>query len=165
MFVLGIDPGLATTGYAVVGESRHGLRAAAVGVIRTDPARPLAGRLAELHRDLTQVIAEHRPEAVAIEEVFVNRNLATASSVARASGVAVLCAGLAGLPVFEYSPSGVKKAVGGFGGASKQQVRRMLLLRMGLDSLPGPADATDALAVALCHLQSGALLRALEASA
>ena len=160
MFVLGIDPGLATTGYAVVGEGSEGLKAAAVGVIRTDPARSLAARLAELHRDLTDVIAEHHPEAVAIEQVFVNRNLETANSVGRASGVALLAAGQAGLPVFEYSPSGVKNAVVGFGGASKQQVQRMLLRRLHVQSLPGPADAADALAVALCHLQSGALRKA-----
>lgn len=164
MFVLGIDPGLANTGYAVVGESRRGLHTAAVGVIRTDPTGPAASRLAELYHDLTEVIVQHRPDAVAIEQVFVNRNLETANSVGRASGVALLAAGQAGLPVFEYSPSGVKNAVVGFGGASKQQVRQMLIRRLGLDNLPGPADATDALAVALCHLQSGGLIQAVAAS-
>ncbi|MDP8959144.1 MAG: crossover junction endodeoxyribonuclease RuvC, partial [Actinomycetota bacterium] len=120
--------------------------------------------LVELHAELTVLIAEHQPAAVAIEEVFVNRNLQTATAVGRASGVALLAAGQAGLPVFEYSPSGVKNAVVGYGGASKDQVQRMLRRRFRVQNLPGPADAADALAVALCHLQTAGLRKAVGTS-
>lgn len=157
MFVLGIDPGLAVTGYAVVSEGRGGPEAVSVGVVRTDPAAPMVERLVELHGGLASVIAESHPDVAAVEQVFVNRNLQTATSVGRACGVAMLAAGQAGLAVFEYSPSGVKNAVVGFGGASKDQVRRMLQRRLRLKSLPGPPDVADALAVAICHLQAASL--------
>ena len=158
MFVLGIDPGLAVTGYAVVADGVPP-RAVAAGVIRTDPAASVARRLAELYDDLTGVIADHRPEAAAIEEVFANRNLITVMSVGRASGVAILAATRAGLEVSEYTPSAVKAAVTGHGGAPKEQVQAMVARRLGLAVAPRPADAADALAVALCHLQSAALRR------
>ncbi len=160
MFVLGIDPGLGVTGYALVTEDAGTARAVAAGVIKTDPGQSLARRLLELYDDVTGLIAEHRPDAMAIEEVFVNRNLQTAMSVGRASGVIVLAAALAGVATYEYTPSGVKNAVAGFGGATKDQVRRVLARRLRLDDLPGPADAADAVAVALCHLQSGKLRQA-----
>ncbi|HHC07256.1 MAG TPA: crossover junction endodeoxyribonuclease RuvC [Actinobacteria bacterium] len=153
MFVLGIDPGLTTTGYALVRADAAGPVAVAAGVIRTPPDAPTELRLVELRRDLAAVVADHRPDAAAIERVFVNRNLQTAIGVARASGVALLVLGEAGIPVTEYSPSGVKKALVGTGDAPKEQVQRLLELRLGLTAAPRPADAADALAVALCHLQ------------
>lgn len=152
MFVLGIDPGLSTTGYGVV-EAGRSPRAVAVGVIRTSPDLPTAQRLAELATDLEAVVAEYDPAEVAIEEVFVNRNLQTATSVGRASGVALLVAARAGLQVSEYTPSAVKSAVTGYGDAPKDQVQAMVARRLGLAVAPTPADAADALAVALCHLQ------------
>jgi crossover junction endodeoxyribonuclease RuvC len=162
MFVLGIDPGLTRTGYGIVAERRGRLDAIAAGVIRTDREQPIGARLAELHRDLAGLIAEHRPEAVAIEEVFVNRNRRTAMSVARASGVALLVAAQAGLEVAEYSPSAVKMALAGYGGAEKEQVQRVVAMRLGLGTVPSPPDAADALAVAMCHLQTSGLQRHLE---
>jgi crossover junction endodeoxyribonuclease RuvC len=156
MFVLGIDPGLAVTGYGVIASGGRP-QAVAVGVIRTDPAAPLAERLAELYDDLAAVIAEHRPAVAAIEEVFANRNLHTVMAVGRASGVAILAAVRAGLAVTEYTPSAVKLAVTGYGNAAKDQVQAMVARRLGLPSAPSPADASDALAVALCHLQSSSL--------
>ncbi len=159
MFVLGIDPGLTTTGYGIV--SSKGPSMIAVGVIRTEPSAPLGERLAELHRDLTAVIAEHPLEAVAIEQVFVNHNLQTAMSVARASGVALLAAAQAGLESVEFTPTTVKSAVAGFGAAPKDQMQKMVARRLGLAGIPQPADAADALAVALCYLQT-ARLRALQ---
>jgi crossover junction endodeoxyribonuclease RuvC len=161
MFVLGIDPGLSRTGYAVVDASGPHPRAVAAGVIHTDPAAPLADRLAELYRDLESLIGEHHPSEAAIEEVFVNRNLQTATAVGRASGVAILAAARSGLAVHEYSPSAVKMAVAGYGDADKEQVQAMVARRLGLLSAPGPADAADALAVALCHLQGAGLRRML----
>jgi crossover junction endodeoxyribonuclease RuvC len=123
-------------------------------VIRTSPSDPVATRLDELHRDLVAVIGEHGPDAVAIEQVFVNRNLQTATSVARASGVALLAAAQAGVEVFEYTPSAVKMALTGYGDAVKQQVQRVVAMRFSMEGLPEPPDAADALAIALCHLQS-----------
>jgi crossover junction endodeoxyribonuclease RuvC len=122
----------------------------------------MASRLRELYDDLEGVVAQFAPEEVAIEEVFVNRNLQTATSVARASGVAMLAAARAGLAVFEYTPSAVKMAVAGYGDATKDQVQVMVARRLGLAGAPSPADAADALAVALCHLQSATLRRAVE---
>ena len=157
MFVLGIDPGLTRTGYALVSNDRLSPRLRSVGVIRTDRKDSLPVRLAELYADLSSVVAEHQPAVVAIESVFVNLNLQTAISVARASGVIILVAAEHGLPVHEYTPSAVKSAVCGYGSATKQQVQEMIVRRLDLPSAPQPADAADAVAVALCHMQSSRL--------
>lgn len=154
MFVLGIDPGLTTTGYGLVEQSGSGPRLRAVGVVRTSRDATVAARLVELYDDLSEIIAEHAPDAVAIEQVFTNRNLQTSIAVGRASGVALLAAAQAGLPVHEYTPTQVKSAVAGFGKADKGQVQRMVAQRLRLSSIPKPADAADALAVAICHLQA-----------
>lgn len=153
MFVLGIDPGLTRTGFGLV-RSGHPPRAVAVGVVRTDPGAETARRLAELFEDLTGLVGEHGPDVLAIERVFTNRNHQTAMSVARASGIALLVAARAGIPVVEYTPTSVKLSVTGDGAADKGMVADMVTRRLGLDRRPNPADAADALAVALCHLQS-----------
>ncbi len=153
MFVLGIDPGLTRTGYGLVRRA-HPPQPIAVGVIRTATTMTTAERLAELHADLTALIADHHPEVMAIERVFTNRNLQTAVSVSRASGMALLAAAQAGIPVVEYTPTAVKLAVTGDGGADKRMVGDMVKRRLKLAAAPRPADAADALAVALCHLQS-----------
>ncbi len=162
MFVLGIDPGLSVTGYALVISTASSMQPISAGVIRTDPALPMSERLAELYADLKALISEHRPDEVAIERVFVNRNLQTAEGVGRASGVALLAAARAGLAVHEYTPSAVKKAIVGVGTASKQQVQELVARRLGLQAAPAPADAADALAIAMCHLQSAPLQRAIK---
>jgi crossover junction endodeoxyribonuclease RuvC len=155
MFVLGVDPGLAVCGYAVVEKVTGGERAITAGVVRTDSDQAVATRLAELHADLSGIVGEHRPDVMAIEQVFTNRNLMTAISVGRASGVALLVAAQAGIPVYEYTPSAVKAAVAGYGKATKDQIRYIVTSRLKLKSRPEPADAADALAIALCHLQGG----------
>lgn len=162
MFVLGIDPGLSITGYGVIRQVRSKLEAVSAGVIRTSPDAPIGDRLVELHRDLSELIAEHRPDAVAIEQVFVNQNLRTATAVGRACGVALLAAAQANLDISEYTPSAVKMSLTGYGGAPKEQVQRVIAMRLGLPAPPSPPDAADALAVALCHLQSSRLEAALE---
>ena len=161
MFVLGIDPGLSVTGYALVRSDGPGFLPVAAGVIRTSKDLPMAARLAELHADLAALIAEHRPDEAAIERVFTNRNLQTAEGVGRASGVILLAAAQAGLVVHEYSPSAVKKAIVGVGTAPKAQIQEIVARRLGLPAAPSPADAADALAVAMCHLQSAPLQRAI----
>lgn len=156
MFVLGIDPGLSITGYGLV-EGSHTPRAHRAGVIRTDPDLTTPRRLADLHRGLTDVIAETTPEVIALETVFTNRNLKTAISVGRASGVALLTAAEAGIPVFEYVPTAIKSAVTGDGSANKRQVQEMVTRLLRLKEPPKPADAADALAIALCHLRAAPL--------
>ncbi len=153
MIVLGIDPGLTRTGYGLL-RTGNPPAAIAVGVISTQPGSADPSRLAELYRDISSVIDEHRPQVMAIERVFTNRNLQTAIAVGRASGVCLLAAAEAGIPVFEHSPTAVKLAVTGDGRATKDMVQRMIARRLGLDTKPRPADAADALAIALCHLQT-----------
>jgi crossover junction endodeoxyribonuclease RuvC len=160
VFVLGIDPGLSVTGYGVIVSRGERVQAVAAGALRTSPGSPDAARLAELFADLERLLAEYRPGEVAVEQVFVNRNLQTATGVGRASGVILLAAARAGLPVFEYTPSAVKLAVTGSGDAAKDRVQALVARRLGLEAAPQPADAADALAVALCHLQSSGLRRA-----
>lgn len=154
MFVLGIDPGLTRTGYAIVSDGRARPELRSVGVIKTDPGQPLERRLLELQNDIASVIADHQPYVLAIESVFVNKNLQTAISVARASGVVIVAAAQSGMPVHEYTPSAVKSAVAGYGSATKEQVQQMVMRRLNLPAAPKPADASDAVAVALCHLQT-----------
>jgi crossover junction endodeoxyribonuclease RuvC len=161
MFVLGIDPGLSTTGYGIVDASGRRPAAVAAGVIRTDPKAAVGTRLAELYADLTAVIEEYGPDEAAVEQVFVNRNLQTATMVGRASGVILLALAQAGLRTEEYTPSAVKMALCGFGNAPKEQMMRVISMRLGLPAPPSPADASDALAIALCHLQSAPLARAI----
>jgi len=156
MFVLGIDPGLSTTGYGLV-EGCYPPRATHAGVIRTDKDAPTSERLAELHRGLVQVIADTNPDVVAVETIFTNRNLQTAIAVGRASGVALLAAAQADIPVAEYVPTAVKAAVTGDGSANKGQVQQMVARLLGLDKAPRPAAASDALAIALCHLRAAPL--------
>jgi crossover junction endodeoxyribonuclease RuvC len=156
MFVLGIDPGLTVTGYGLVEGSPTPV-AIAAGVVRTSPDQPLGSRLAALHRDLVALLDEYRPQAVALETVFTNRNLNTAISVGRASGVAILAAAQAGIEVSEYAPTAVKAAVTGDGQAGKAAVAAMVARLLNLSRPPTPADAADGLAVALCHLRSAPL--------
>ena len=124
----------------------------AIGVLRTAPADPLPQRLAELQRELPALIAELRPDVVAVERVFFQVNVRTAMSVGQASGLAMAEAVAAGCQVVQYSPNEVKLAVAGDGGADKEQVQRMVQTLLGLAAPPEPADAADAAALALCHL-------------
>ncbi len=154
MFVLGIDPGLTRTGYGVATREGGRVRAVAAGVIRTTAGDPIEVRLAVLAHELRSVISEHEPTAIALETVFTNRNRQTAISVGRASGVALLVAGEAGVPVTEYTPTAIKLAVTGSGSADKEAIQAMIARRYGLKEAPRPADAADALGIALCHLQA-----------
>ncbi len=152
MFVLGIDPGLTRCGYGAVAREGSGLRAVAAGVLTTPASAPLPERLAELQVGLRSLLTELRPDAVAVERVFFQANVRTAMSVGQASGIALAEAWAAGCAVAEYTPSQVKSAVTGNGAAGKEQVQRMVQAILGLAARPAPADAADALALALCHL-------------
>ena len=153
--VLGIDPGLTRCGYAVVDGA--GPHAVALGVIRTPTSAALPQRLAALRDEIAALIAEFRPAAVAVEHVFFQVNVRTAMSVGQASGLALAEAAAAGCEVAQYSPNQVKDAVAGWGGATKEQVQKMVQARLRLDRPPSPADAADAAALALCHLASAPL--------
>jgi crossover junction endodeoxyribonuclease RuvC len=153
MFVIGIDPGLTSTGYGLVRRAPV-LEPVAAGVIKTGPGDPVGVRLAELYDELAGLIRLHRPQAMAIEQVFTNLNRRTAIGVGRAAGVAILAAAHCQLEVFEYTPTRVKSAVAGDGEAGKHAVQTMVAKRLRLKELPSPPDAADALAVAICHLQS-----------
>ncbi|MEO7276402.1 MAG: crossover junction endodeoxyribonuclease RuvC [Sphingomicrobium sp.] len=150
MRVIGFDPGLGTTGWAVIEADGNRLSHIANGHIRTDPAAPLAQRLATLATALEAVLAEHRPGAAGVEEVFVNKNPQSTLKLGQARGVVLMCAARAGLAVGEYAPTLVKKAVVGTGGADKAQVHAMVGRLLPGVKIAG-ADAADALAVAITH--------------
>ena len=152
MYVLGIDPGLSRCGYGVVHQHASGTRAIAVGVLRTEPSLPTPERLAEIQVDLRALLREHRPAVVAIERVLFQVNVRTAIPVAQAAGIAMAEAVAAGCEVVEYSPNQVKQAVAGVGGASKDQMERMVQTLLGIAQPLRPVDAADAVALALCHL-------------
>jgi crossover junction endodeoxyribonuclease RuvC len=168
MRVLGIDPGLSRCGYGCLdgggGAAGRGARPVAVGVLRTPVEAPVPERLAELQRELRALIAELRPDAVAVERVFFQANVRTAVGVAQASGLALAEAVAAGAAVAEYSPNQVKEAVAGWGGAGKDEVGRMVQALLGLAVPLRPADAADAAALALCHLAHAPRLARLAAA-
>ena len=150
--VLGIDPGLTRCGYAVLDADGSDVAAVSLGVLRTPATDSLPARLARLHQDFVDLLAEFAPQSVAVEQVFFQVNVRTAMSVGQASGLALALAHAAGCEVVQYTPNQVKEAVTGWGGAGKEQVQRMVQNRLGLSAPPKPADAADAAALALCHL-------------
>jgi crossover junction endodeoxyribonuclease RuvC len=156
--VLGIDPGVSRCGYGAVVRDSGKLRAIACGVIRTAPADPLPDRLLQLAAELDALVAELRPSALAVERVLFQVNTRTAMSVGQASGLALVAAAKAGVPVVQYSPNEVKLAVTGDGTADKAAVQAMVTRLLSLAEVPKPADAADALALACCHLGRAPLL-------
>lgn len=153
MLVLGIDPGIAITGYGIVQTSRQNdYECIDYGVVTTESSMPDAVRLKILYDALTQIIARYQPETSAVEKLFFQKNVKTAIAVGQARGVAMLTLAQANLPVMEYTPNEVKQTVCGYGNAGKQQVQRMVQTLLRLESLPKPDDAADALAVAICHI-------------
>jgi crossover junction endodeoxyribonuclease RuvC len=152
--VLGIDPGTARMGYAVVRQDGGQLSLLTCGVIETSSELPLEERLALLYDGLTRVIDEFQPTELAIEELFFNRNVRSALSVGQARGVALLAAAHRHLGVHNYTPLQVKEAVTGFGRARKEQIQEMVRVLLGLTVVPQPDDAADAAALAVCHVNS-----------
>lgn len=153
MFVLGVDPGLTRCGFAIVEPLRnHRARPVALGVVRTDPHLQAPYRLAELAREIRGLIEEFTPKIVAVERVFLQKNMTTGIRVAQAAGVVIAEAAALGCHVREYSPNEVKSAVGGHGRADKEMVQAMVQRLLGLAEPPQPPDVADAAALALCHL-------------
>lgn len=153
MLVLGIDPGLATTGYGIISVGGHNqYECIAYGTIVTEGGLPDADRLIVLYDSLIELIQHHQPDTSAVEKLFFQKNVKTALSVGQARGVALLTLAQAHLPIYEYTPNEVKQTVCGYGNADKTQVQRMVQTLLQLEELPKPDDAADALAVAICHI-------------
>jgi crossover junction endodeoxyribonuclease RuvC len=164
MIVLGIDPGTASTGYGVVSYEASRLRALDAGVIETRKGVALERRLANIHAEIGELIERHRVDAVALEELYFGANVRTAFAVGQARGVMLLAAGQRGVPARSYTPQQVKAAVCGSGRADKGQVGRMVVRLLGLDAVPRPDHAADALAVAVCDVNRAPLMRAVQAA-
>lgn len=164
MRVLGVDPGLTRCGLGVVdGEAGRTLTAVAYDVARTPASDDIAYRLLALEGELTVWITAHRPDVVAVERVFSQHNVRTVMGTAQAAAVAITTAARAGVPVVLHTPSEVKAAVTGSGRAEKAQVGAMVARVLGLGAAPKPADAADALALAICHIWRGSALAKLDA--
>jgi crossover junction endodeoxyribonuclease RuvC len=161
VIVLGIDPGTANTGYGVVVSRGSTLAALDGGVIETRPGAPLERRLADIHARVCDLIKEHKPVALAVEDLYFGRNVQTAFAVGQARGVVLLSAGIHGIPCFSYTPQAVKQSVCGSGSAAKDQVQRMVGALLSLPEPPQPDHAADALAVAICHANGAPLQAAL----
>jgi crossover junction endodeoxyribonuclease RuvC len=153
--VFGIDPGSDRTGYGCVDSDGRVHRLVKCGAVRAGSAPTFPDQLKVIYRELTVLLAEHRPECVAIENIFHAVNARSALKLGHARGVAMLAAVEAGVTVVEYTPAEIKRAVVGYGRAEKPQVAQMVKMLLGLDAIPKPHDATDALAVAICHLHNG----------
>ena len=156
MIVLGVDPGTAVTGYGLVSrEAAGGIRLLECGVVRTEARAPLPERLRDIYEGIGEVIERSSPDAVAVEGVFYGKNPRTTAVLGHARGAILLAAALHGLEVAEYPPAEVKSAVVGTGRATKEQVGLMVMRHLRLREVPRPADAADAVAVALCHCFRG----------
>lgn len=158
MQILGIDPGTAIMGYGLIEKQGNRLIPITYASWRTPAHTPMPERLLTLYTGMHALIEAHRPDQVAVEELFFNRNTTTAISVAQARGVVLLAAAQAGIPVYEYTPLQVKQAVVGYGRADKKQVQQMVRALLNLNEIPKPDDTADALAIAICHAHSANLL-------
>jgi crossover junction endodeoxyribonuclease RuvC len=159
MRTIGIDPGTAIMGWGVVDISQGVLSLVATGALTTPAGMAQPERLLRLYDGLRELIARHRPDNAAIEELFFGKNVNTAITVGQARGVALLALVQAGLPIQEYKPTVVKQAVAGYGGADKRQMQEMVRVTLQLASVPKPDDAADALAIAICHAYTGPALQ------
>ena len=155
MRILGIDPGIATVGFAIVESQKLSCNLINCGVISTPAHTPLSDRLLQIHEDLLSLLKTFNPDCVSIEELFFNTNITTGISVAHGRGVILLACREYGVPVYEYTPLQVKQSVVGYGRAEKHQVMEMVKSFLSLPQIPKPDDTADALAAAICHAYSG----------
>lgn len=152
--IIGIDPGIADTGYGIIKDKGGKLTCLDYGSIKTLPSSDLATRLSLLYKELDGIVKKYKPDYAAVEKLFFSKNVKTALTVGQARGVAILVLSQNNLPIHEFSPSQVKQSVSAYGQASKMQVQKMVKMILGLKELPKPDDAADALAVATCALNS-----------
>ena len=158
MRILGIDPGVAIVGFGLIESDRGTLRMLQYGAITTPAGLPLAARLAQINRDIEELIGTFRPDEISVEELFFSKNITTGIAVAHARGVILCASEKKKIPIYEYTPMQVKQAVAGYGLADKKQVMDMTRRLLKLKSVPRPDDAADALAIALCHARSATSL-------
>ncbi len=151
MYILGIDPGLATTGYGIIHKKMSNYNPVIYDCIKTPAGQDLSSRLLEIYNTICEVIKKYSPDVMAVEELFFNKNAKSAFIVGQARGVILLAASHGGIPVFSYTPLQVKQGVVGYGRAEKHQVQEMVKLILKMQIIPKPVDAADALAVAICH--------------
>ncbi|WP_127529691.1 crossover junction endodeoxyribonuclease RuvC [Paenibacillus kobensis] len=154
MRVLGIDPGIAIAGFGFIDKDGHKLTPVQYGSIETKAGTPQETRLVQIYESAGALMDKYKPDSVAVEKLFFNRNVTTAFAVGQARGVIILAAAQRGLPVAEYTPLQVKQAVVGYGKAEKRQVQEMVRMFLKLSAIPKPDDVADALAVAICHAHS-----------
>ncbi len=152
MKILGIDPGTLVMGYGIVESQGDDIALIVCGAVTAPGRSPIGERLSYLYQQLEEIIARYQPEAMAIEQPFLAKNVKTALAIGRAQAVAMLAAANKGIPVSEYSPARIKQRVANYGASSKEQIQEMVRLQLRLSEIPQPNDAADALAVALCHL-------------
>jgi len=150
--VLGIDPGTVAMGYGIVESRNEEVALVDCGALDCPARSPIGERLSILYHGLEQIILRYQPDAVAVEQPFVAKNIKSTLAIGKAQAVAILAAANRGIPVCEYTPTQVKQRVANYGASSKEQIQEMVRLQLGLSEVPRPSDAADALAVALCHL-------------
>jgi len=153
MRVLGVDPGTVVMGYGVIEEQHEELALVDYGTLNCSQRSPIGERLRFLYNELLNIIQQHQPDVVAVEQPFVAKNVRTALAIGRAQTIALLAAANSDIPAYEYTPAQVKQMVTSFGASSKEQVQEMVRLQLALSQAPQPLDAADALAVAICHLR------------
>ncbi|MCX5782193.1 MAG: crossover junction endodeoxyribonuclease RuvC [Elusimicrobia bacterium] len=155
MIILGVDPGLALTGWGLVKAiDKNRVFLVDYGCIKTKPAQTLSERLKFIYQDLTNIIQAYKPNAFALEELFFSKEARTVAAVSQARGVVLLSAALSKIPLYEYNPRHVKIALTGYGSADKAQIQQMVKTLLGMKEIPKPDDAADALAIAICHLNT-----------
>ncbi|MFC1914325.1 crossover junction endodeoxyribonuclease RuvC [Chloroflexota bacterium] len=153
MKVLGIDPGTVITGYGLVESRDDEIAMLDCGALTTREKSPIEKRLSYLYHELMEIIQQHQPDAVAVEQPFVAKNVRSAMAIGRAQAIALLAAASSNIPAYEYTPTQIKQRVSNYGASSKEQIQEMVKLQLGLADIPQPSDAADALAAAICHLR------------
>ncbi|MFH1838146.1 MAG: crossover junction endodeoxyribonuclease RuvC [Candidatus Kuenenbacteria bacterium] len=154
MLILGIDPGLATTGYGIINETKQEMKLIVYGCINTVPSFSTIERLEKIHQELKKIIKKYKPDKIAVEELFFAKNAKTALKVGEARGVILLTIRQNKIPFFEFTPLQVKQAITSYGRASKQQIQKMIKIILNLKEIPSPDDAADALAIAITCAQT-----------
>ncbi len=152
MKILGIDPGTIAMGYGVIESRDDEIALIDCGALTTAARSPIGERLSYLYNQLSEIVSGYQPDAVAVEQPFIAKNVKSALAIGRAQAIAILTAANKGIPTYEYTPTLIKQRVANYGASSKEQIQEMVKLQLGLSQIPQPSDTADALAVALCHL-------------
>ena len=153
MKILGIDPGTMVMGYGIIESEDDEIALIDFGALTGSEHSAIGERLSHFYNELLEVIQRHQPDAVAVEQPFISKNVRSAMAIGRAQAIALLAAAGRGIPTYEYTPAQIKQRVANYGASSKEQIQEMVRLQLGLSQIPEPNDAADALAVAICHLR------------